>query len=109
MSYNGGADTDSLTLVGTGSGAASYQPSAIAGSGTLAIAGSAVAFAGIEPVTASGFASLTIVTPAASDTLFIDKPAANQNRISSFSHGTPLSPLLNYHISQVLIDTAAND
>ena len=71
--------------------------------------GSAISFAGIEPVTTSGFASLSIVTPSAADTLLIDKPATAQNCISGYSDATPLSPLTFFNISHVLIDTATND
>src|SRR5207244_13434159 len=50
-----------------------------------------------------------LVPPRAADTLFIDKPAAGQNRVSGYSNTTALSPLTFFNVSQVLIDTAAND
>ncbi|HEV8606849.1 MAG TPA: right-handed parallel beta-helix repeat-containing protein [Tepidisphaeraceae bacterium] len=107
--YDAGADTDSLQLIGNGSGTGVYEPSTTAGSGSLAISSSAIAFSGVEPITASQLATLRMVTPSAGDVLLIDKPAPAQNRISGFSGGTAISPLTFFDVGVVVVNTSAND
>ena len=90
------------------SAAASYQPSGT-GSGNFVAAGSAIAFSGVEPLSASGFATLTIVTPSATDVISIDTPAPGQNTISGTSDGIAISPLTFFNVPYPILNTAAND
>jgi hypothetical protein len=109
LSYDAGADTDALTVIGAGSGAGAYVPAIPAGSGNFNAAGSAIAFTGVEPITASNFASLSITTPSSADVISIDSPAPGQNRISGTSGGTSFPSLTFFDIGQATLDTSAND
>jgi len=109
INYAAGTDNDSLTVIGDGSGAGSYQPGITTGSGNFAIGASAIAFSGVEPVTASNFSSLSITTPFAGDVITIDKPAPGQNRVSGTSDGLGFSSLTVFDINELLVDTAAHD
>lgn len=111
ITYSGGAQTtaDSLTVLGGGL-SGSYTPSGTTnGSGAVAIGGRTVNFTGLEPVTASDFASFTLITPNAADVLTITSPAAGQNRISGTSGGVPFEALTFFDLASFILDAGAND
>jgi len=105
ISYSAGIDNDSLTLTGNGSSNAAYMPGASSGSGNFAIGASAIAFAGVEPVSASGLSSLVVVTPGASDVIQLTTPQAGKGRVSGTSDGAAFSPLTFFACGEVLLDT----
>jgi hypothetical protein len=112
--YDGGSNSgtpgDSLEVIGASGLSASYLPSgSVAGSGTFSVGTSNISFAGLEPVTASEFDSLTVITPNGNDTIEIDSPAAGQNRIGGLSGGMAFESLSFLDVASVLIDTATND
>jgi parallel beta-helix repeat protein len=109
INFAAGADNDSLTIVGIGSGTGAYRPNATSGSGSFFIAGNTIAFSSVEPITASGFATLLIVTPSATDDMTIDKPVPGQNRVSGTSDGVAFSPITFFDVANPIINTAAND
>jgi hypothetical protein len=112
--YRGGGQSsatgDRLEILGTGSQSLTYLPSGSAsGSGSLSIGGKNLSFTGLEPITVSGLASVSLVTPNGSDTLSIDTPAAGQSRISGTSGDISFESLTFFNTGSVTIDTAAND
>ena len=83
--------------------------STTSGCGTVTIGGRSITFANIEPVTASGFATFTLLTPGGSDSLTIDSPVAGQTRITGTTAGVALEPLTFFNIGRMIVDTASND
>lgn len=105
----GQTTSDALIVTGDGSSAARYTPSGTtAGSGTILIETDSIAFSGLEPVTLTAMASLTLVTPNGADSLTVDSPAAGFNRISGTSGGVVFEAVSFSGVGQVTIDGAAN-
>jgi subtilisin family serine protease len=108
--FHGGADADELSIIGDGAASATYAPSASAmGNGTVNIGGSTITFTGLEPVTISNMASVTLITPNAADNLVIDEPAPGQRRISGTSGGVGIEALTYFNVGTLIVDMAAND
>jgi Ca2+-binding RTX toxin-like protein len=109
FTYDGGAGTDTLAIVGTGTQIGSYNPATTAGAGTVQIGNSTITFTGLEPVTVSGLAEFTFVTPNSNDVITVDSPAAGQNRISGTSGGVAFESVTFTNVARVKLDTATND
>jgi Ca2+-binding RTX toxin-like protein len=103
-----GAGVDELVVIGDG-GNGTYRPETNLGSGTFAVANSTITFRGLEPVQASGFATLTLTTPGSADVLTIDSPAAGRNRISGTSDGAALEAVTFFDVAILTLDLATND
>ncbi|NQV34499.1 MAG: LEPR-XLL domain-containing protein, partial [Phycisphaeraceae bacterium] len=117
LSYNvefwgGEGGFDSLILIGNPAFIANY--SAIgADAGTIELASTnaliGISFAGLEPVTVHDLVSYTFTTSGSADIILIDSPAPGQNRITGTSDGVPFESVTFYNVSDLTIDTGAND
>lgn len=108
-----GADTfgatDTLTLVGSG-GVGSIVPSGAAPRSGVALVGDAVVqFDGLELISTSGHASLTVQTAGSADVLNIDRPVAGRNRIAGTSGGVAMTAIEFRDVAQVVLDLAIAD
>lgn len=66
--FSGGGGSDSLAVIGDGTNTATYTPEvATTGNGTVAVDGSTITFAGLEPVDISGMLLATLSLPGADD------------------------------------------
>jgi|GEM_PF-923147 len=110
LRYDGGTGGDDALVITGGTGKiGSYRPGTTPGDGVVQIGNSTIAFTGLEPVTVSGFAEFTFVTPNSNDVITIDSPAAGQNRISGTSGGVAFESLTFSNVTHFLLDTATND
>jgi len=110
VNFDGGVgDTDELVITGGTGEIGSYLPGTTAGDGVVQVGGSTISFTGLEPVTVSGFAEFTFVTPNSNDVITVDSPAAGRNRISGTSGGVAFESLTFYDVDHFLLDTATND
>ncbi len=114
ISYDGGTQSgvpgDSLVVMGRAIDSGNYTPSGtVGGAGSVTVAGKAINFTGLEPVTTSGFGSFTLTTPNSVDSITIGSPIAGQTRISGTSGGVAMEALNFFNIASVIIDTGAND
>jgi len=108
--YDGGTGgDDALSVGGNGEQIGSYLPGSAAGDGVVEVNGSVVTFTGLEPVTVSGMAEFTFVTPNSNDVLSIDSPVAGRNRISGTSGNIAFESLSFYDVDHFKIDTATHD
>ncbi len=60
-------------------------------------------------VTIQDVKSLSLVTPLSSDSLEIDSPAADRNRITGFSGAVAIVPLVFFNAASLTVDTGTND
>ena len=105
--FNGGSGTDDLISIGGMSGV--YTPSAsIPGNGVLTIDGSAITFAGLEPVTASMLDDLTFITPGDADVISVTSPGLGQNLVSGTSGGVAFESLQFSSVGDFILDAATN-
>ncbi len=112
VSFVGGAHTagDRVTVFGTPAHSAVYTPNGTTnGSGTFTVAGRTVNISGVEPIDASGFAALSVVTQNANDALSITSAQPGQNTIGGTSGGVAFSPLVFAGISTLIVAANAND
>ena len=83
IGYHGGANGtagDRLLLRNGGINAGAYRPSAsTTGNGVVTVSQRNIDLIGVEPIDVSAFTSFTVVTPNASDTLTITRPAADDD------------------------------
>jgi hypothetical protein len=109
LSFAAGGGSNALVVTGTGSETGSYTPSGTtAGSGTITLGGSSAQFSGLQPVTVSGMASLTVTLPGPDNVLTVDSPAAGENRVSGSSNGTAFESLTFHDVTSFTIDATTN-
>ncbi len=114
INYDGGTQGaspgDSLAILGTGTQHAVYYPDSVTtGNGRMVIDGSTINFTGLSPISVSGLAEYTLVTPNSSDVLTVDSPAAGQNRVSGTSGGVNIESTTFTNVTDFRIDAATND
>jgi photosystem II stability/assembly factor-like uncharacterized protein len=112
--YNGGSQSsspgDSLEAIGNSSLSGSYIPDGtVHGNGTVIIGGRTVVFTGLEPVTVSGFADFTLVTPNSDDSLLISADASGNTIISGTSGGVAFESLTVDPATTLILDTTTNN
>ena len=64
---------------------------------------------GVEPIDVNAFTSFTVVTPNASDTLTITRPATDTMQLAGTSGAVTISPVTLTNVSSLIIDAATND
>ena len=113
ISYTGGANGtggDQLSLRNGGITTGTYIPSgATSGSGVVTISQRSINLVGVEPIDVSAFSSFTVVTPNASDTLTITRPATDATLLDGKSGAITLSPVTLTGVSTLVVDAATND
>lgn len=121
LSYNGGLGADSLALKGTGTEAATYRPSDVAGTngnkGTILVGGSTIAFDGLAPVDMASLASVTVDPAGTIDVLTVATgqnltsgivPAASQAAllVSGTTGGLAIENLALWSVGTLTVNTA---
>ncbi|HRT96170.1 MAG TPA: LEPR-XLL domain-containing protein, partial [Planctomycetota bacterium] len=110
LRFDGGAGgEDALAITGGTGKIGSYRPGTTVGDGVVQVGNSTITFTGLEPVTVSGFAEFTFITPNSNDIITIDSPSAGQNRVSGTSGGVAFESLTFFNVTHFLLDTATND
>ena len=113
IAYAGGANTtagDRLTLRNGGITIGTYRPNAgTTGSGVVTVSQRNIDLTGVEPIDVNAYTSFTVVTPNASDTLTITRPATDSMLIAGTSGAITISPVTLTGVSTVIIDAATND
>ncbi len=112
VTFNGGgqqtADGDDLSVLGTGSESAVYTPDATTnGDGVITIDGSSITFTGLEPVTLTSMADLTLVTPNAGDDISVTS-SGGTTEITGTSGGVGFESIAFSDIPTLTIDAATN-
>ena len=105
---------DTLVVVGNTVASARYRAAdAAVGSGRLTIDGAEVAFTGVDSVTMSRLAVVTLQTPGDSDALTLDNTAAGTIVVHGTSAGgagsSPIVPLTFFDVGQFILDAATHD
>jgi hypothetical protein len=112
--FNGGGEIgipgDSLAIIGAAGDVGSYAPSGTTtGDGVVTVNGRNIVFTGLEPVSATGFGSFSLVTPNSDDALTLDTAQPGRTELSGTSGGVSFEALTFFNVANVIIDTAAND
>ncbi len=113
VSFDGGAGSDALAVVGTGAEDAVYTPDATTpGNGIVTVDGQAITFASLAPVDISGMANATLNLPSADDVLTIqegvDFASGGTNpalRVSGTSGGVAIEAAAFWNNTNLVIDT----
>ena len=66
-------------------------------------------FTGLEPVTLTGFASITFVSAGSRDDIVIDSPEAETTRVGGTSDGVGFENLTVFDVPELILDLAQND
>jgi hypothetical protein len=111
ITVDGGLGYDSLEIIGTGAGTASYTPSATTtGDGTVVIGGDTITFSNLEPLTVSNVPTLTLVTPGSEDRVLVENTGTlGQIRVSGTSDGVVFESLTFFDVTTFTLDTGTND
>ncbi len=112
VTFNGGGqqtpDGDDLSVLGTGSQSAVYTPDATTnGNGVITIDGAPITFTGLEPVTLTSMADLTLVTPNAGDDISVSS-SGGTTEITGTSGGVGFESIAFSDIPTLTIDAATN-
>jgi len=112
VTFNGGgqqmATGDDLSVLGTGGESAVYTPDATTnGDGVITIDGALITFTGLEPVTLTSMADLTLVTPNAGDDITVNS-GSGTTEITGTSGGVGFESVAFSDIPTVTIDAATN-
>ena len=112
VTFNGGgqqtADGDDLSVLGTGGESTIYTPDATTnGNGVITIDGAPISFTGLEPVTLTSMADLTLVTPNAGDDISVSS-SGGTTEITGTSGGVGFESIAFSDIPTLTIDAATN-
>jgi len=103
-----GAAGDSLMIIGNSAARALYRPGAN-GAGVFVAGRKAISLFAVESLAAAEFRTLRVVTPGSSDDVTLDTPEAGKGRVAGVSDGAALAPVTFSSVSNLVLDTAAND